>query len=310
MSDVARPVLRWHGGKWRLAPWIITHFPRHRVYVEPYGGAASVLLHKERAYAEIYNDRDGSVVTLFRVLRDPAKAARLIALLQLTPFARQEFDSANADAGADDVEAARALIVRSFMGFGSNAHAPSPHARGGCRATGFRANSHRSYTTPAHDWASYPGCLVTIVERLSGLCIEHRDGIAVMRAHDRADTLHYVDPPYLPETRGSSAKYDQRYRHDLSRSDHIRLLAALKKLKGFVVVSGYPSALYDRRLKGWARHETAAMADGARPRTEILWLNPAAAAALERERAGAGTPLFPHLELPDGNVLQLGIGGS
>ena len=42
--------------------------------------------------------------------------------------------------------------------------------------------------------------------------------------------------------------------------------------------------------------ETASLADGARPRTEVLWLNPACAAALERERAGRGTPLFPHEE--------------
>ena len=64
-----RPVLRYHGGKFRLAPWILTFFPRHTVYVEPFGGAAPVLLQKERLGAECYNDLDGEVVNLFRVLR-------------------------------------------------------------------------------------------------------------------------------------------------------------------------------------------------------------------------------------------------
>jgi len=65
----ARPVLRYHGGKWKLAPWIIAQMPPHRIYVEPFGGAASVLMRKSRVYAEVYNDRWDSVVNVFRVLR-------------------------------------------------------------------------------------------------------------------------------------------------------------------------------------------------------------------------------------------------
>src|SRR6266576_1049473 len=101
---VERPILRYHGGKFVLAPWIISHFPEHRVYVEPYGGAASVLLRKERSYAEVYNDLDSEIVNLFRVARDNGK--ELIRVLALTPFAREEYQAAW-EATDDPLEQAR-----------------------------------------------------------------------------------------------------------------------------------------------------------------------------------------------------------
>src|ERR1700749_1527418 len=92
-NKITRPVLRYHGGKFLLAPWIASHFPTHRVYVEPFSGGASVLMRKERSYAEVYNDTWGIVVNVFRVLRNPEQAARLEELLRLTPFAREEFEA-------------------------------------------------------------------------------------------------------------------------------------------------------------------------------------------------------------------------
>nr|WP_047581958.1 DNA adenine methylase [Methylobacterium sp. ZNC0032] len=288
MTEPQRPLLRWHGGKWLLAPWIIDHFPRHRIYVEPFGGAASVLLRKAPAYAEVYNDLDVELVNLFRVLRGP-DADRLREQLALTPFARAEFMAAY-EPSDDPVEQARRLIIRSLMGFGNTG------ALG--RSTGFRADSNKSGTTPAHDWANYPELLPDIVARLADVVIESRDAVAVMRAHDRVETLHYVDPPYVHETRSGGNPYcaKHKYRHELTDADRATLLDALRALKGMVVLSGYPSPLYDQQLDGWLRVERAALADGARERTEVLWINPACAAALEREKAGAGAPLFDYWE--------------
>ncbi|MEN2983189.1 MAG: DNA adenine methylase [Thermus sp.] len=48
-----RPVLRYYGGKWRLAPWILRHFPPHEVYTEAFGGSAAVLLRKPEAPLEV-----------------------------------------------------------------------------------------------------------------------------------------------------------------------------------------------------------------------------------------------------------------
>ncbi|QZO02509.1 DNA adenine methylase [Chenggangzhangella methanolivorans] len=279
--------MRWHGGKWLLAPWIIAHLPPHRVYVEPFGGAASVLLRKESSYAEIYNDLDDEVVGLFRVLREPASAAELERRLRLTPFARTEFREAY-EATEEPIERARRLVIRSFMGFGSNAHASQAK---GHRSTGFRSNAHRSGTTPAFDWMNYPDALAAMTARLAGVVIESRDARELIVQHDRADTLFFLDPPYLPETRARGNPHDFRwrmYRHELTREDHAALLQQLLGLAGMVVLCGYPAALYDEALAGWRRIERAAFADGARERTEVLWINPAAARAIDRAR-GAGT---------------------
>jgi len=256
--NVTRPILRWHGGKWLLAPWIIEHMPAHRVYVEPFGGAASVLMRKPRSYAEVYNDLDDEVVNLFRVLRSD-DAERLADLLRLTPFASGEFAEAYG-VSPDSLERARRTIIKAFMGFGSNAiH----------RKSGFRSNSNRSGTTPARDWVNYPDQLAAAIERLRGVVILNRDACEVMAAHDGPETLHYVDPPYLPDTRDAGTDYA----HEMTEGQHADLLAFLRKLDGKVIVSGYPSPLYDDALHGWRRVQRKALADGARERTEVLWMN-------------------------------------
>jgi len=273
-AEVRRVALRWHGGKFVLAPWIISHFGEHRTYVEAFGGAFSVGLRKPRSYSEVYNDLDDELVNLFRVLRDEQLGPRLLELLRLTPFARTEFLDAY-EPSSCPLELARRMVVRSFMGFGSDG------ASGEYR-TGFRASSNRSGTTAAHDWADYSDALPALIARVRGLTIEHDDALAVMRRHDRPTTLHYVDPPYMKATRTRANRRADSggvYRHELTDEQHVALLETLLELEGMIVLSGYPSGLYDDALKGWRRVTRFAMADGARQRLEVLWLNPAAAKA-------------------------------
>jgi DNA adenine methylase len=264
-----------------LGPWIINHFPAHQVYVEPFGGAASVLMQKERSYAEIYNDLDGDVVNLFRVLRS-GRGDELVRLLRLTPFSKDEFNLAY-ERTEDEMERARRLVVRSFMGFGSNGH--NIKAK-----TGFRANSNRSGTTPAHDWVNYPDSLAQVVKRIEGVTIENKDALAVAQQHDAPTTLHYFDPPYVPSTRSLANPYDIKYRggmyaHEMAEEDHGPMLEAIRGLEGMVVLSGYETPLYDEALSDWHRVTREALADGARPRIEVLWINPHCWDRLNAERA-------------------------
>lgn len=277
-----RPVLRYHGGKFRLAPWIIEFFPEHRVYVEPFGGGASVLLRKDRAHCEVYNDIAGEIVNVFRVLRDPPAAARLMRLVELTPFARDEF-VASYEKTDDPVEQARRTICRSFMGFGSGA----TYAK---HMTGFRTGARGDrQKSAAWDLVSWPDQVPAFVERLRGVTIESRDAMEVMPGFDGPGTLFYVDPPYPLSTRGNARGVRQKYAKELTDNDHRVLASTLHQLQGMVVLSGYPCDLYDKELfAGWERHERETLADGARERTEVLWLNPACSAALAvtRDRGG------------------------
>lgn len=288
-----RPVLRYLGGKWKLAPWIIQHLPPHRIYVEPFGGAASVLLRKPRSYAEVYNELSGDIVNVFRVLRDPVTAEQLRRAIELTPFSRLEYEQAY-EPVEDPVERARRVILRSFAGFGSGS-VTATRAKGmRTRAsvwrppTSFRSNSSRSGTTPAHDWATWPQQIPAFVERLRGGVVEQRDASAVIRQHDRPDTLHYVDPPYLHDTRNIS-NLSGRYHHEMSSLEHDLLLSQLIGLQGMVLLSAYPHGMYDTRLDaaGWTKVERPHRADGGRARTEVLWLNAAASDALEVGRGAA-----------------------
>ena len=279
MNAPARPVLRYHGGKWVLAPWIIAHFPRHRCYIEPFGGAASVLLRKPRAHQEVYGDLDGDVVNVFRVLRDPVQAEALRRACELTPFARTEWEEACTPT-EDPVERARRAIVRSYFGHGSASVNPE-------HCTGFRGRSMRNGTVAAVDWARWPAQVPRYVERLRGVVIDHRDALALIRQHDGADSLFYVDPPYPFATRG---RVRQCYRHELDEAGHRALAQVLRQISGLVVVSGYPCDLYDGELyPDWPRFSCVATADGGRARREVLWLSPRTAEALERQQSLAFT---------------------
>lgn len=264
--------MRYHGGKWRLAPWIIEHLPEHRIYVEPFCGAASVLMRKPRSYSEVINDLEGEVVNVFRVLKDPDQADELERQLRLTPFARQEFDLSWQPAGGA-LENARRTIMRSFMGFGS-----ASVTRTG--TTGFRAAASRSGTTPAHDWSRLPKHLQSWTKRLRGVVIESRDALEIIEQQDTPETAFYIDPPYVSDTRNTRGAY----RHDYTDADHRRLAEQLHGVQGGVVLSGYDCDLYRELFGGWRKVQREVNASGQQggiDRTECLWLNPT---AQERQR--------------------------
>ena len=258
---VKRPVLRYHGGKWRLAPWIISHFPPHKVYVEPFGGGASVLLRKHRVTAEIYNDLDGEVVNLFAVLRDPVQAERLARATSLTPFARDEWEAAQVPTD-EPIEQARRTLIKGWMG---------QSTKGVFKKSGFdvRMNPDDAHNSRIFGFADLPNHIVSYCKRLRGVVIENRPALQVIQNYDSAHTLFYIDPPYV-----LSARTGSYYRHEMTDDDHRELADLLQCVSGMVVLSGYDTPLYQELYGHWPCVTRVTTADGGAYRTEVLWLSP------------------------------------
>jgi DNA adenine methylase len=265
-----RAALRYYGGKARLAPWIVAHLPPHACYVEPFGGAASVLLRKPPAPCEVYNDLDGAVVGFFRVLRE--RPGDLVEAVRRTPFARAEIDAACAPAppGLGDLERARRVYVRAWQG----RHGLPARGRMGWRFER-AAGGHR---TAVAQWADLEH-LWAVAERLRHVQLECDDALRVIARFDGRDTVHYVDPPYPAATR--VARWATRaYAHELTDDGHRRLAAVLRALRGMAVLSGYPCPLYRELYSDWPAVERVARTHGPRVATEALWLSPRAAERL------------------------------
>lgn len=259
-----RPPFPYYGGKTRLAPWVASLMPRHRVYVEPFAGSAAVLFAKPRVQHEVVNDVDGNVVTFLRMLRD--RPEELMLACALTPYARDEFYAADLLDELDDLERARRWWVRSNQSF----------AKVATRATGWARTVERA-SSPAISQLSRLGRLGDAAARLAGVTIENTDARKVVEFYATAEAVVYADPPYLISTRSALAKRQRTgdYVHEYSSDDEHRALAeVLRATPATVLLSGYASELYDEELyPDWHRLERRSRRGRNVDGVEVIWSN-------------------------------------
>jgi DNA adenine methylase len=263
-TSALRPPIPYFGGKITIGPAIAALLPAHEHYVEPYCGSLAVLMAKKPSSHETVNDLDERLVTFWRVLRErPADLARVCAL---TPHSRIEYNQAAALDSTDELEMARQVFIKLTQG-----------RSGRLLRTGWR-----HYINPAGTSIGMPGYLcgyvdriAPAVERLQHVSLECRPALEIIAKYGaEPDALLYVDPPYLGSTRAN----DNAYRYELrSEAGHRELAESLHAARAAVVISGYPSDLYDLELyPGWDRHTIAAstgQGSGWQARTEVLWSN-------------------------------------
>src|SRR5437867_4009249 len=114
ISPVAASPFGYFGAKKRLAVYIAKMLPPHNAWVEAFCGSAAVTMAKKPAPIEIINDADSQIVTVFQQLREHPD--ELIQLIELTPYARTEFERAYVENGiGGKLEQARRFLVASMM---------------------------------------------------------------------------------------------------------------------------------------------------------------------------------------------------
>ena len=254
-------VLKYPGAKWSLAAWIISHFPPHHSYLEPFFGSGAVLFNKPRSDIETINDLDGDVVNLFRCIRqDPEKLGRMV---YYTPYSRQEYEQAYLpDPPTDPFDRAARFLIRCNQGYGFRTNEIPVGWKNDVQGR------ERAYA--AKYWTELPEMIARTTERLRGVQIEHRPAAEVIARFNAPNVLIYCDPPYALSARSGGKR---QYKHEMIDEDHVELLAVLKAHRGPVLISGYRSELYDRELRDWHKEATTATDQLSRRRQEILWMN-------------------------------------
>jgi len=287
------PAFRWYGGKTELAKKIIALMPNLPVYVEPYGGAASVLLARKPAKSEVYNDLSLDVVNFFRMLQDKEKRKAIRMKLAFTPFAKAEYLKA-----LDILRTSTNLDERSWALFVAqnqslhHAHAQNP---------GDWARSKTSTGGMANDvsrWWKKMGYFSFWIKRFARVQIDCNDAFECIKYWDSKNTLFYIDPPYVTSTR----QFKKRYKFEYTDAQHRALVRVLLSLEGAVVLSGYNTSIYaELELKGWDRKEFVLANKSAgvikhmrkrgkgsgamyAPREEIIWRNPYCIMRKEEEK--------------------------
>ncbi|MBI5671652.1 MAG: DNA adenine methylase [Chloroflexi bacterium] len=256
----------WYGGKYSHLDWLLPLLPESQHYCEPFGGSAAVLINREPAPVETYNDLDGEVVNFFRVLRDRKEA--LIEAIGLTPFSREEFETAIQEPteGLSDVERARRFFVRARQVRTGLAQTASAGRWAHCVLT-----SRAGMAGAVSRWLGSIEGLAEVAQRLLRVQIEHAPAIEIIERYDSEDTLFYCDPPYPHESRGDS----KAYAYEMTDADHRQLATILHNAKGKVAVSSYHSSLMDELYRDWTCIEAPpkTIHSVKQTRTEVLWVN-------------------------------------
>lgn len=256
----------WYGGKYSHLDFILPNLPNgEKHFCDVFGGSAAVLINRKPAPLETYNDIDSELVNFFEVLRD--KGEELTKAIALTPFSRAELVKAlKAEEGLSPVERARRFYVRARQTRTGLAQTSSEGRWAHCVLT-----SRAGMAGAVSRWLGAIENLPEIVQRLQRVQIENVPALELIERYDTPETLFYLDPPYVHESRGDKKAYG----NEMTDWDHVQLSNKLHSIRGRAVLSGYRSKLYDMLYRDWHRIDAPAKVINSSKgiRQECLWIN-------------------------------------
>ncbi len=202
-------VIPYFGGKSRLATKIIKRIPVHTCYVEVFAGGASVFFAKQPSKAEVINDMDLDLVTLYRVIKHHPE--ELYRQYKFTLVSRADFERekmVSPETLTDVQRAARYLFLQK------------------CSFGGHIIGQNFGTTTtgkPRFNLLTLEATIEAAWQRLINVQIERKDFRDLIPRYDRQHTFFFLDPPYWQI---------DGYKYNFVTQDFLDLRDALTAIKG------------------------------------------------------------------------------
>lgn len=253
--------IKYYGGKAGMTKFLLPLFPKdYDVFVDAFGGSASVLLAEERPKViEIYNDLGENVYALYKTIGDEETFKQLQMKLELTPYSEQFRREYKEKLKEKDLS----LLDRAFYFMYVNR--TSFNGVGGFSTTLFK---RRDLSKEVSVYLSSIAGLEELHQRLSSVVFEHKDIFKILDKYDKEDSFIYLDPPYVHDTRLSGTRYEV----EMTNDEHERFVNRLLTMKAKVMVSGYDNNIYEPLNKHFHRYEFVSPLSRSN-KTEVVWLN-------------------------------------
>lgn len=208
------PLVPWIGGKRRLAKHLLPLFPEHSCYVEPFCGAAALFFMKDPVDAEVLNDINGDLVSLYRVVKNHLE--EFIRQFKYSLASRQMYDwlKASPVEPLTDIQRAARFFYLQKLGFGGKEDG--------------RTFGTATTSPPRLNLLRLEEDLSAAHLRLHRTFIEHLPWDECIRRYDRPHTLFYCDPPYWG-TEG--------YGVGFGLDEYDKMAALARSIKGKMVIS-------------------------------------------------------------------------